>query len=199
MTQKFLLEARLCAVGGQGIVLGSEILAQAAIFHQKLYAIQTPTYGSQVRGGPTKVDIIIDDKEILATRATHINFFMAIAQSSFNKFWADVADDAVVLLDSNLVTNIREDQRANRRFFNLPVVEMAKKEFKNVMMSNMICLGVIQEVTQIVSKESLLKAVAEKVPAKHLEINIKAVEMGIELAKTELGKAAQDAVQAASA
>lgn len=199
MTQKFLLEARLCAVGGQGIVLGSEILAQAAIFHQGLYAVQTPTYGSQVRGGPTKVDIIIDDKEILATRATHINFFMAIAQSSFNKFWNDVADDAVVLLDSNLVTNIREDQRGNRRFFNLPVVEMAKKDFKNVMMSNMICLGVIQEVTQIVTKENLLKAVAEKVPPKHLEINIKAVEMGIELARTELGKAAQDAVHAASA
>ncbi|MEB3286163.1 MAG: 2-oxoacid:acceptor oxidoreductase family protein [Vampirovibrionales bacterium] len=192
MTQKhFLLEARLCAVGGQGIVLGSEILAHAAIFHEGLYAVQTPTYGSQVRGGPTKVDIIIDDKEILATRASHINFFMAIAQSSFNKFWFDVADDAVVLLDSNLVTNIRDDQRANRRFFTLPVVEMAKKEYKNVMMSNMICLGVIQEVTQIVSKDSLLKAVEAKVPAKHLGINIQAVEMGIELAKKELGAAAQ--------
>lgn len=187
--KKFLLEARLCAVGGQGIVLGSEILAHAAIFNQGMYAIQTPTYGSQVRGGATKVDIIIDNEEILATRASHITFFMAIAQSSFNKFWHDVADDAVVLLDSNLVTNIREDQRGNRRFFTLPVVEMAKKEFNNVMLSNMICLGVIQEVTQVVSKESLLKAVEAKVPAKHLGINIKAVEMGIELAKKELGAA----------
>ena len=106
-----LLEARLCAVGGQGIILGSEILAHAAIFHQGLHAIQSPTYGSQVRGGPTKVDVIIDDKDILYPKARNIKFFMAIAQSSFSKFWYNVADDALVLLDSNLVTHVTEEQR----------------------------------------------------------------------------------------
>lgn len=183
---KHLLELRLCAVGGQGIILGAEIIAHAAIFHQGLHAIQSPTYGSQVRGGPTKVDIIIDDKEILATKASNIHFFMAIAQSSFNKFWFDVADDAMVLLDSNLVTRITDDMQANRTFYRLPVVEMAKKEYKNVLLSNMICLGVIQEVTQVVTLENLLKAVAEKVPSKHLEKNIQAVERGVELAKAEV-------------
>ena len=188
--RKHLLEARLCAVGGQGIVLGSEIMAHAAIFHEGLYAVQSPTYGSQVRGGPTKVDVIIDNEEILYPKARNINYFMAIAQSSFNKFYYDVADDATVLLDSNLVTSITEDQKGNRRFIRIPVVEMAKSEFKNVMLSNMICLGIIHEMTQFVSLENLLKAVEEKVPAKHLEKNILAVNRGIELARTEVGVAA---------
>ncbi len=189
--RKHLLEARFCAVGGQGIVLGSEIMAHAAIFHQGLYAIQTPTYGSQVRGGPTKVDIIIDDEEILAPKTQNINFFMAIAQSSFNKFWYNVSDDAVVLLDSNLVTNVTDEMKANRRFFRLPVVEMAKRDYGNVMLSNMICLGITQHVTNVVTLENLLKAVREKVPPKHIEKNIDAVNRGVELAKVEIGAVAQ--------
>lgn len=182
---KHILEARFCAVGGQGIVLGTEILAHAAIFLEGLYALQSPTYGSQVRGGATKVDLLVDNKEILFPKARNINFFMAIAQSSFNKFWNNVADDAVVLLDSNLVADISQDMKANRRFFRIPVVELAKREFKQVILSNMICLGVTQEMTQVVSKENLLEAVKAKVPAKHQQKNLDAVEMGIELAKKE--------------
>lgn len=188
--RKHLLEARLCAVGGQGIVLGSEILAHAAIFHEGLYAVQSPTYGSQVRGGPTKVDVIIDNEDILYPKARNVTYFMAIAQSSFNKFWYNVAEDATVLLDSNLVTDITEEQKANRRFIRLPVVEMAKSEFRNVMLSNMICLGIIQEMTGIVTLDHLLETVEVKVPPKHIEKNIQAVHRGIELARTEIDQAA---------
>ncbi len=189
-----LLEARLCAVGGQGIILGSEILAHAAIFHQGLHAIQSPTYGSQVRGGPTKVDVIIDDKDILYPKARNIKFFMAIAQSSFSKFWYNVADDALVLLDSNLVTHVTEEQRGNRTFISLPVVEIAKKEFKNVMLSNMICLGVIQEISQVLTRENLEKSIREKVPPKHIEKNVEAFGLGIELGKEHMSKQAKATV-----
>jgi 2-oxoglutarate ferredoxin oxidoreductase subunit gamma len=185
-SRKHLLEARFCAVGGQGLVLGTGILANAAIFHAGLYALQSPTYGSQVRGGATKVDVIIDDEEILYPHAKSVSFFMAIAESSFKKFWYDIADDAVVLLDSNLISEITPEMKANRTFIRIPVVELAKREFKNVILSNMICLGITQAVTQQVSKEHLLAAVKEKVPSKHLDKNVQAVELGIELACREL-------------
>jgi 2-oxoglutarate ferredoxin oxidoreductase subunit gamma len=187
--RKHLLEARFCAVGGQGIVLGTEIIANAAIFHEGLYALQSPTYGSQVRGGATKVDLIVDNQEILSPKATNVNFFMAIAQISFNKFWNHIADDAVVLLDSNLVTTMTDDMKANRTFFLLPVVEMAKKEFRQVILSNMICLGITQEMTKIVSMDNLVLAIKDRVPQKHLEKNLAALQMGIELARKEMAGA----------
>ncbi|MGE0200224.1 MAG: 2-oxoacid:acceptor oxidoreductase family protein [Candidatus Melainabacteria bacterium] len=194
--KEHLFEGRLCAVGGQGIILGADIMAQAAIFHQGLYAIQSPTYGSQVRGGPTKVDVIIDNTEILYPKARNVKYFMAIAQSSFNKFWYDVADDAIVLLDSNLVTDINDSMKANRTFCRLPVVEMAKKEFRNVLLSNMICLGIIQDVSQVLTKENMLKAIEEKVPPKHLAKNLEAFDMGIALAQKELAGVQRRAVPA---
>lgn len=179
------LEARFCGVGGQGIVLGSTILADAAIFSEGKFAAQSPTYGSQVRGGPTKVDLIVDTREIMYPKATKVNFFLAIAQSSFNKYFYDIADDCTILVDENLVVNLPEDMLAGtrRRLYRLPVMEMAKKEFNNNILANMICLGITQEVTQVVSQENLLKSVQKLVPSKHYEVNVRAIQMGIDLAK----------------
>ena len=70
-----------------------------------------------------------------------------------------------------------------RKVYRLPVIEMAKKEFNNNMLANMICLGITLEVTHVVSKESLLASVKKLVPSKHYEKNVAAVEMGIALAK----------------
>jgi 2-oxoglutarate ferredoxin oxidoreductase subunit gamma len=179
------LEARFCGVGGQGIVLGSTILADAAIFYEGKYAVQSPTYGSQVRGGPTKVDLIVDTREILYPKATRINFFLAIAQVSFNKYFNDIADDCIILVDENLVVNLPEDmlKDTKRLLFRVPVMEMAKSEFNNNILANMICLGITQEVTQVVEVENLFKSVKKLVPSKHYDKNIAAVQMGIDLAK----------------
>lgn len=179
------LEARLCGVGGQGIVLGSGILADAAIFHEGKYAVQSPTFGSQVRGGPTKVDVIIDTQDILYPKATNINFFFAIAQSSFNKYFYDIAEGCEILLDENVVRSIPEEILNNTSYniIRLPVIEMAQTKFKNTMLSNMISLGIIQEATQVIKLESLLKAVEKNVPPKHLQANFDAVHMGVEIAK----------------
>ncbi|MEK7327117.1 MAG: 2-oxoacid:acceptor oxidoreductase family protein, partial [Chloroflexota bacterium] len=54
-------EFRFSGEGGQGVILGGAILAEAAILHEGKYAVQSPQYGSRVRGGPTKVDVIISE------------------------------------------------------------------------------------------------------------------------------------------
>ncbi|MDE7255071.1 MAG: 2-oxoacid:acceptor oxidoreductase family protein, partial [Helicobacter sp.] len=58
------VQLRFTGVGGQGVLLAGEILAEANI-RNKGYGIKASTYTSQDRVGPTKVDILLDDKEIL--------------------------------------------------------------------------------------------------------------------------------------
>lgn len=55
---------RFVGVGGQGVILAGEILAAAKI-KAGGFGVKASTYTSQVRGGPTKVDIILSDDEIL--------------------------------------------------------------------------------------------------------------------------------------
>ena len=56
-------QLRFTGVGGQGVLLAGEILAAAKIGDGG-FGVKAATYTSQVRGGPTKVDILLDENEI---------------------------------------------------------------------------------------------------------------------------------------
>lgn len=172
-------EARLSGEGGQGVVMGGAILAEAAILHEGRYAVQSPTYGSRVRGGPTKVDVIVSNDEIIYPRATAINFFLSLAQMAYNKFCSDLTDDAIILVDSNLVSNVTN---TNHRVHRFPFVEAAKSELGNVVLSNIIALAVMVELTGVVSGEALWQAIQARVPQKYLDLNQRAMERGFEIA-----------------
>ena len=58
-----MLELRLSGSGGQGLILGGIILAEAAILDGKL-AIQSQSYGPEARGGSSKSEVLISNKPI---------------------------------------------------------------------------------------------------------------------------------------
>jgi 2-oxoglutarate ferredoxin oxidoreductase subunit gamma len=173
-------ELRFSGEGGQGVILGGAILAEAAILHEGKYAVQSPQYGSRVRGGPTKVDVIISDAPILYPRATKINFFLALAQMSFNKYAQDLADDAMLLVDANLVPNASMN---NHTIHRLPIVEIAKIELGNEVLSNSVALGAVAALTGIVSSGALWQAIAARVPNRAQDLNRRAFERGLSAAQ----------------
>lgn len=177
-------EIRLSGEGGQGVILGGAILAEAAILHEGRFAVQSPQYGSRVRGGPTKVDVIISDSPILYPRATRIDFFLSLAQMSYNKYANGLADDAVVLVDANLVPNVKENGHYARR---LPIVEIAKVELGNEVLSSSVALGAVIALTGILSADATWKAIEARVPAKAKELNRKAFERGLKAGESLKG------------
>ena len=70
-------QLRFTGVGGQGVLLAGEILARAYVKAGK-YGVQVGTYTSQVRGGPTKVDIILDDEPILYPYAVDVRLILCL-------------------------------------------------------------------------------------------------------------------------
>ncbi len=172
-------ESRLSGEGGQGVIMGGAILAEAAILHEGRYAVQSPYYGSRVRGGTTKVDVIISDQDIIYPRATNINFFLSLAQTSFNKYCTNLAADAIILVDKNLVPHVPDSKHKIYRF---PFVELAGKELGNVVLSNIIALAVMVKLTDVVSSEALWQAIQSRVPPKYIDLNQQAMERGFEIA-----------------
>jgi len=59
-------EIRYGAVGGQGIITAGALLVDIAVEKEGKFAIESPTYTAAVRGGPTKVDVIIADEKIIS-------------------------------------------------------------------------------------------------------------------------------------
>ena len=56
-------EIRLSGSGGQGLILGGIILAEAAIMEDK-NAVQSQSYGPEARGGASKAEVIVSDGQI---------------------------------------------------------------------------------------------------------------------------------------
>ena len=177
-------EARFAAVGGQGVILAGEVLGYAAQKYMGRYSIQSPTYTAQVRGGPTKIDVIIDDEPIIYPKTTAINFFLSLAQGSYDAYLYDLRDDALVVVDPSLVTKWNEKYRT----YQLPVIELTKAKVGKVIMTSVLSLGVMIEMTSAVSKEAVEKALLELAPKGTGELNLKAIRAGYEAAREVLKK-----------
>ena len=103
---------RFTGVGGQGVLLAGEIFAAAKI-KAGGFGLKTATYTSQVRGGPTVVDIQLDDNEIFYPYAKQgeINFMLSVAQVSFDSFKDGVVDGGIIVIEPNLITPTDEDRK----------------------------------------------------------------------------------------
>jgi 2-oxoglutarate ferredoxin oxidoreductase subunit gamma len=177
-------EARFAAVGGQGVLMAGDILGLAAQKYEGRYSIQSPTYTAQVRGGPTKIDVIIDDEPVMYPKTTAIDFFLSLAQGSYNAFLYDLRDDAIVVIDPVLV----KEWNPKYTTYRVPVIELTKTQIGKMVMSSVLSLGIMIELTHVVSKEAIEKALLEKAPKGTEDLNMKAIHLGYAEAQKLLAK-----------
>ncbi|RDU62410.1 2-oxoacid:acceptor oxidoreductase family protein [Helicobacter sp. MIT 14-3879] len=176
-----MTELRFTGVGGQGVLLAGEILAEAKII-DKGYGVKAATYTSQVRGGPTKVDILLDDKEILYPYAQNIDFMLSTAQISYDQFKIDLKDNAIVVVESNLVTPSNDDYN-KYKIYSIPIITIAKEEVGNVVTQSVVALAITITLTQCINRDIVYETMLSKVPKKVANVNKLAFELGEKYAK----------------
>jgi 2-oxoglutarate ferredoxin oxidoreductase subunit gamma len=169
---------RFTGVGGQGVLLAGEIFAAAKI-KAGGYGLKTATYTSQVRGGPTVVDITLDDEEIFYPYANdgEIDFMLSVAQKSFDLFKNGVTKGGTIVIDPNLVKPTDEDKQ-NWNIVEIPIITIAKEEVGNVITQSVVALAIANNFMDAIDKEGLKEVMLSKVPAKVHDVNIKAYELG---------------------
>jgi len=179
MARKLL---RFTGVGGQGVLLAGEILAVAKI-KAGGYGLKTATYTSQVRGGPTVVDITLDDEEIFYPYANDgdVDFMLSVAQVSYDAFKKGVKEGSTIVIEPNLVHATPED-REKWNIIEIPIITIAKEEIGNVITQSVIALAIANAITNAVDKDILEEVMLSKIPEKVHDINIKAYSLGYEYA-----------------
>jgi 2-oxoglutarate ferredoxin oxidoreductase subunit gamma len=179
-------QLRFVGVGGQGVILAGEILAAAKI-KDGGYGVKASTYTSQVRGGPTKVDILLDEGEILFPYANEgeIEFMLATAQVSYEHFKDGVKPGGIIVVEPNLVKPSEED-RKKWKIYEIPIITIAKEEVGNVVTQSVVALAIALEMTEVLGKELVKEVMLSKVPPKVHEANIRAFDLGIEYAQKAL-------------
>jgi len=174
---------RFTGVGGQGVLLAGEIFAAAKI-KTGGHGLKTATYTSQVRGGPTVVDITLDDDEIYYPYANdgEIDFMLSVAQVSFDLFKDGVSKGGTIVIDPNLVHPTEED-RKNWNIYEIPIITIAKEEVGNVITQSVVALAIANTMMKAIEKDHLVKIMLSKVPEKVHAANIKAYDLGEKYAK----------------
>jgi 2-oxoglutarate ferredoxin oxidoreductase subunit gamma len=169
---------RFTGVGGQGVLLAGEIFAAAKI-KAGGHGLKTATYTSQVRGGPTVVDITLDDDEIFYPYANdgEIDFMLSVAQKSYDLFKDGVSNGGTIVIEPNLVTPTEED-RKKWNIIEIPIITIAKEEVGNVITQSVIALAIANNLMDAIDKEHLKQVMLSKVPAKVHELNLKAYDLG---------------------
>jgi len=180
---------RFTGVGGQGVLLAGEIFAAAKI-KAGGYGLKTATYTSQVRGGPTVVDITLDDDEIYYPYANdgEVNFMLSVANVSFQSFKNGVKPGGTIVIEPNLVTASDED-RATWNIVEIPIITIAKEEVGNVITQSVVALAIANTYMSAIDKQLLIDTMLSKVPAKVHDINLKAYELGEKYANEAMAKA----------
>jgi len=169
---------RFTGVGGQGVLLAGEIFAAAKI-KSGGYGLKTATYTSQVRGGPTVVDITLDDDEIFYPYAKEgeIDFMLSVAQVSYDTFKDGVSPGGTIVIEPNLITPTEEDKKT-WNIVEIPIITIAKEEVGNVITQSVVALAIANNYMDAIDKELLKEVMLSKVPAKVHEINLKAYDLG---------------------
>ncbi len=175
-------ELRLAGSGGQGVILATVILAEAALISGK-HTAQSQSYGPEARGGSCKAETLISDEAIGFTKVQNPTFLMALTQKSLEKYGPRVDEDCLVLIDSAL--SVPEGMRATR-VVSLPILETARTTVGRLQTANIVAVGCINELLKITDAESMERAVLMHIPKGTEKLNVKALEEGRGLAKAWL-------------
>jgi len=167
-------ELKLTGSGGQGLILAGVILAEAALINGKK-AIQSQSYGPEARGGASKAEVIISDSDIDFVKVQKCDMLLCLTQAAYDKYGKDYTK--VLILDSRLSLKYPEPEKVIK----IPVLDSAADKMGKPMVANIIALGAINGLLNLVAKESLSEAVLKHVPKGTEDLNKRALELGYEL------------------
>ena len=174
-------EMRFAGSGGQGVILASVIMAEAAVIAW-LRTVQSQAYGPEARGGVSKAETVVSREQIWYSKVTLPNFLLALTQASLNTYTKTLAEGAVVMMDDSLDCPEYLDKS---RVIAIPILRTAKEKVGKVFTANIVAVGAINAALQLFTDEELMEAVKRHIPAGTEEINRKALDAGKELITAE--------------
>ena len=175
MEKQFLI----AGFGGQGVLLIGQLIAKAAM-RQGYEVSWMPSYGPEMRGGEANCAVVVSDEPIGSPLVSEPPVLVAMNKPSLVKFMPMMAAGGTLLYNASLIEGValREDIRA----IPVPCNQIAER-LGNARVSNMVMLGAMQAVTEVVTEENLVQTLRDWLGEKKahlLEVNCAAIRAGQE-------------------
>ena len=170
------MEIRLAGSGGQGIILCSIILADAALMGGA-YSAQSQSYGPEARGGACKAEVVVSSEKIDFPKVVMSDFMLALTQASLEKYLSGAKPGSILMVDESLTLPDSVNEMG-LTVHKLPILAAARDTLKRPMVANIVAAGAINACLKLVDVDTLEKAVLNNVPAGTEELNRFAMLLG---------------------
>lgn len=170
-------EIRLAGTGGQGAILAGIILADAAIRDGK-NVVQTQSYGPEARGGASRSEVVISAGEIDYPKVLEPDITLCMSQEACDRYSGDMRKDGLLILDTDHVS-----RAPTTRAVHVALTSLAQDVTNRTITANVVGLGLLAGLADVVSRESLEQAVKARAPKGTEEINLKALAAGYRAAE----------------
>ena len=178
-------EILLTGFGGQGIILGGILLAEAAVLYEGILATQNQEYGIAARGGECSSEVIMSDsEEINYAEIESPDVVLSMSQEAFNKFASRVKNGGLVIVDTVFVEDISKLDGKECIIKKFPITKISNDATGKTMLANVTALGIISALTGCVSEENMISEITNRVPKGTEEMNVKAFIAGYEAAES---------------
>jgi 2-oxoglutarate ferredoxin oxidoreductase subunit gamma len=169
------LSVRICGIGGQGIVLAGNILAEALLRNHR-YATNSASYGPEVRGTSVRSDVLAAQDWIAYPRAERPDFVIALGQKVYNAGVAEFDKETVVIYDPVLV---RPAPKCPARHIAVKASQACLEKFGDNADVNLVMLGALSSLG-VAQTQDLEAAAVERIRAR--DDARRAIALGRELA-----------------
>jgi 2-oxoglutarate ferredoxin oxidoreductase subunit gamma len=171
-------QIRIGGVGGQGIVLASKLLGVAAALYDGKEAVCTQVYGPEARGGAARSDVVISDEPVDYPFVTEADVLAVLFPEAYSKFRPMLRQGGLLIVDSVLVKAAEDEENIIR----IPATQIAD-EVGNRMARNVVIVGCLIGKTGAVSRDAMVEAIRKSMKAKIVDLNIRALDAGIQFAQ----------------
>ncbi|MFO7748531.1 MAG: 2-oxoacid:acceptor oxidoreductase family protein [Desulfobacteraceae bacterium] len=170
--------------GGQGVITAAIILAEAAVIHEGMNAIQSQSYGAAARGGSTRSDIILSDSEINFPEVVQPNILVCLTQEAYTKFSSIVRPGGILLTDPRFVETFK---KVDARQVELPMYDQVMERIGKPIVFNICMLGTLVGYSGLLKPESIMNVLKTRIPKDFIEMNKTALELGMTMGAQEAG------------
>lgn len=175
-------ELIIAGFGGQGVLSMGKILAYAALMDD-LEVTWMPSYGPEQRGGTANVTVIISDSEISSPMLDNYDTAVILNQQSLDKFESKVKPGGTLIYDSYGIH--KAPTRTDINIYRIDAME-ATFEMENAKAYNMVVLGALLKIKNLLPVESVIKGLKKTLPERHhhlIPMNEEAIKRGMSLVK----------------
>ena len=143
-----------------------------------MFAVQTQSYGPAARGESSKCDVVLSEEEAFYPFVDCPDFLVVMSQPAYERFIGQTHRATVVILEKDTV-----EGRPDLTYYDVPAMAKAK-ELGERGPPNMVMLGALVGISNLVSQDSVIDAIEDVSPVDTVDGNMEAFREGMRLGRS---------------